>query len=204
MARKKSLSKNTVAPNRNQPTKTNRKILVNIGLIIGILLFVTVGFGAFIQWRNSTTNNIVSESLISSSRSSVPAQPLPTPQYEANQPVKEYVYGGGKLLAVSEPVRPVPADLAVWRPASGMWYVLGGVGSQQTFFNFGVNGDITVPGDFDGDGKTDFSVFRPADSIWYVWSSSANTYSGFQFGTIGDKVAPADYDGDGRTETAVF
>jgi hypothetical protein len=78
---------------------------------------------------------------------------------------KEYVYAGSRLVAVEDANANAapPADLAVWRPSSGMWYVLGGVaGSAQTFAQWGISSDIPVPGDFDGDGKTDFSIYRPS------------------------------------------
>ena len=103
--------------------------------------------------------------------------PLPplTPQLS-----KEYVYAGSRLLAVEDAnaTAAPPADLAVWRPSNGNWYVLGGPGSQQTTFNFGLPGDVAVPGDFDGDGKTDFSVFRPADSIRISFEILNTTYCG--------------------------
>jgi hypothetical protein len=119
---------------------------------------------------------------------------------------KEYVYAGGRLLAVEDANANAapPADLAVWRPSTGIWYVLGGPGSAQVGYAWGMAGDVPVPGDFDGDGKTDFSIFRPSTGIWWVVKSSDNTSYSIAFGAGSDKVAPADYDGDGKTDAAVF
>lgn len=39
-------------------------------------------------------------------------------------------------------------------------------------FQWGLPGDIPVPGDYDGDGISDFAVFRPTEGIWYVLLSS--------------------------------
>src|SRR5439155_14743469 len=118
-----------------------------------------------------------------------------------------YVYAGSRLLSVVDAAanEVPPADLAVWRPSNGYWYVYGGTqGSTQTFFQFGSNGDKPVPGDFDGDGKTDFSVFRASTNYWWVTKSSDSTYYSVPFGTTGDIPAPGDYDGDGKTDLAVF
>jgi spore coat protein A, manganese oxidase len=78
-------------------------------------------------------------------------------------------------------------------------------GSTWTNASWGQNGDTPVPGDYDGDGKTDFSIFRPSNSQWYIVYSGSNTFPPpFAFGVSGDKPAQADYDGDGRTDAAVF
>jgi hypothetical protein len=129
------------------------------------------------------------------------AMPTSTPQM-----AKEYIYAGSRLLAVEDAGANVaaPADLAVWRPSSGYWYVMGAGGTLQASQQWGANGDITVPGDYDGDGKTDFCVFRPSDNSWYVVKSSDGSWYGVQFAASGDVPVPADYDGDGKTDIAVY
>ncbi len=95
------------------------------------------------------------------------AAPLPTPTPQLS---KEYIYAGS-LLAVEDANANAapPADIAVWRPSTGQWFILGGPGSQQTIAVWGQSGDSAVPGDFDGDGKTDFSIFSPSTNTWWVY-----------------------------------
>ncbi|MDQ3043302.1 MAG: VCBS repeat-containing protein [Acidobacteriota bacterium] len=51
------------------------------------------------------------------------------------------------------------ANIAVYRPSSGIWYLLR---SSQGFtaFQWGKATDIPAPADYDGDGKTDTAVYR--------------------------------------------
>jgi hypothetical protein len=78
------------------------------------------------------------------------------------------------------------ADVAVFRPSNGVWYLLR---SQLGFtaIQFGLGTDSPVPADYDGDGKTDVAVFR--DGVWYLNRSTAG-FTGVAFGTATDKPVP--------------
>ena len=168
--------------------------VLKVGAPILILLLAAIGFGAFLN----STSPLMSKNV---TRASAPV-PMPTPDYSATKPAKEYVYGGGKLIAVTEPS--APSDLAVWRKSTGTWWVMDQDGSTTTEA-FGLDGDRPAPGDYDGDGKTDFCVFRPSDGNWYLLKSgSGNAFSVMPFGNNGDEPAAADYNGDGKTEFGLF
>ncbi len=49
---------------------------------------------------------------------------------------------------------------------------------------WGLNTDKPVPGDYDGDGKTDTAVYR--DGTWYVLQSSNGQFMAQQFGAPED------------------
>ena len=100
------------------------------------------------------------------------------------------------------------ADIGVFRPSSGNWFIIpSGSPSPSSFIvrQWGTQGDIPVPGDYDGDGKTDFAVWRPSNGTWYVNpSSNPSAMIVQQWGAIGDIPVPGDYDGDGKTDFAVW
>jgi hypothetical protein len=93
------------------------------------------------------------------------------------------------------------SDLSVYRPETGVWYVLRSTNGTFTATGFGLSTDVITPGDYDGDGKTDYAVYR--DGVWYILPRTA-VLRVQQFGGVGDIPVPADYDGDGRTDIAVF
>ena len=54
------------------------------------------------------------------------------------------------------------ADIAVWRPSTGTWYIRG----QASVVLGTAAGDVPVPADYNGDGRTDLAIWRPStDSV---------------------------------------
>jgi FG-GAP-like repeat/Bacterial pre-peptidase C-terminal domain len=96
------------------------------------------------------------------------------------------------------------ADVAVWRPTSGTWFIINSSNGSVTTVNWGTTGDVTVPADYDGDGKTDIAVWRPSTGVWYIINSSNGSITSVSWGVSGDKPVPADYDGDGKADIAVW
>jgi hypothetical protein len=95
-------------------------------------------------------------------------------------------------------------DLAVYRPSTGVWYIIDSSTGGPRVQQWGQPGDIPVPGDYDGDGKTDLAVYRPSTGVWYIMNSSAGGPRVQHWGQPGDIPVPGDYDGDGKTDLAVY
>jgi len=77
-------------------------------------------------------------------------------------------------------------DAAIFRPASGEWFVLRSEDSSYYAVPYGASGDIPSPADYDGDGRFDTAVFRPSTGTWYINRSSAGSLI-TGFGLAGDR-----------------
>jgi hypothetical protein len=96
------------------------------------------------------------------------------------------------------------ADVTVFRPSTGTWYIRYSSGAALPSPLWGGVGDIPVSGDYDGDGITDVAVFRPSTGTWYIRYSSGASLPAPIWGGEGDVPVPGDYDGDGIADVAVF
>jgi hypothetical protein len=94
------------------------------------------------------------------------------------------------------------ADLAVFRPETGFWYIWKSSDQTYAIVKWGLSGDKLVPADYDGDGKNDLAVYR--DGVWYVVKSSDSNFLFNQFGVASDTPIPSDFDNDGRADLSVF
>lgn len=90
------------------------------------------------------------------------------------------------------------ADIAVYRPSTGEWLVLGNTFSVP----LGLPGDIPVPGDYDGNGTADYAVWRPSTGDWHVLLNGAENIQ--NWGSSEDTPVPGDYNGDRITDRAVW
>jgi hypothetical protein len=90
-------------------------------------------------------------------------------------------------------------------PQDGLWYAPGTAGGGPFQIYFGATTDVPVPGDYDGDGKTDAAIFRPSTGLWYGPRTGGNTIViQMILGQSGDVPVPGDYDGDGKTDPAIY
>jgi Metallo-peptidase family M12B Reprolysin-like/Reprolysin family propeptide/FG-GAP-like repeat/FG-GAP repeat len=94
------------------------------------------------------------------------------------------------------------ADIALFRPSNGIWYIMNSSDSSFSFYTFGQAGDKPVSEDYDGDAKADVALYRSGG--WFKLKSSTGTIDSIGFGLPNDLPAPADYDGDGKTDVAVY
>ena len=120
------------------------------------------------------------------------------------------------------------SDLALYDRIAGCWYICspagqdGGwqsaSGNPQSGFRggnpgrviawavpWGWNGAVTVPGDYDADGKADLAVYDGGSGRWYAWSLHRGLIAwAVPWGWNGATTVPGDYDGDKASDLAVF
>lgn len=96
------------------------------------------------------------------------------------------------------------ADISVYRPAGGVWFVQNSSNGSVSINSFGLSDDLTVPADYDGDQKTDIAIYRPSNGCWFWLNSSNGTLGGNMFGVAEDKPVPGDYEGDGKADIGIY
>jgi len=94
------------------------------------------------------------------------------------------------------------ADMLVFRPATGLWYMAPDGGSGLAM-QWGEAGDMPVLMDVTQDGKAEIGVWRPSNGVWYL-ANDTGVVSVVQWGAPGDVPVPGDYVGDAADDYAVW
>ena len=108
-------------------------------------------------------------------------------------------------------------DISIYDTTNGVWWITpsSGTGPQGQAGGYGVGWGGSaykpIPGDFDGDGKTDIAIYETATGVWWILPSSTatlgNPYNGgYGVGWGGPAYKPVlgDFDGDGKTDIAIY
>lgn len=96
------------------------------------------------------------------------------------------------------------ADIAVYRPSEGRWYILLSNTGTVRAVKLGENSDVPVAADYSGDGITDIAIWRPANGVFFINFPDSGVY-GYKFGKTGDDPSvTGDWNGDGRDDPAVY
>jgi hypothetical protein len=126
-----------------------------------------------------------------------------------------YVSGVGAVDGASLPARrgalPVVAnflpgpesELAVWSPLNGQFRLRHDRVREAYEFG-GLEGDVLVPADYDGDGLDELAIWQPSTGLWWMRNIPEATVWSVSYGESHEIPVPADYDGDGRTDFAVW
>lgn len=98
-------------------------------------------------------------------------------------------------------------DISVFRPSTGTWF-LNRSTDGFTAVAWGLSTDVPVPGDYDGDDKSDAAVYRASNTVgvpdFFVLRSSDSVVTGVEFGSVGDVPVVGDFNGDDIDDFSVY
>jgi hypothetical protein len=101
-------------------------------------------------------------------------------------------------------------------PGLGVWKIQKSSDNSTNYIQWGLNTDIPLAMDIDGNNTSDLVIFRPSDGTWYInkmgdiikpRNTEQQNFSRFEiikWGMAGDKPLTGDFNADGRDEIAVF
>ena len=103
-------------------------------------------------------------------------------------------------------------DIAIFRATAGVWYGFKAASTQVVLNSttatgpFGQGGDIAVPADYDGDGKTDIAYFRPSNGQCFGLKAAGGGVAlpPVTVGANGHIPIPGYYDTDSRADVAAY
>lgn len=143
------------------------------------------GFDSHLAYREST-----GEWLLAADKT------LPGPKADkAMQPLPF----GGRFLEGTR------GDLGLWSLQGGSVTLMSLTTGQTVTFKWGGrDGDVLVPGDYDGDGYDEIAVWQQTNQTWYWKRAPEGAISQATFGTPTCVPVPADYDHDGKLDLAYW